>query len=109
MRCPLFFLSVLAITAVLAGPARAGRPVYAVREHAEVAIASINAKSRTISVKLPKGGSQSLRVSPKTWIIKDDDEASFNDLKVGQLLRVRYIPRGGQAVTLEVLPPRGAK
>jgi hypothetical protein len=86
--------------------ARADQPVYAVREYPEVTITGINAETKAIGVRLPGGGGQDLRVSPKTWIIKDGEEATFADLAVGQRLRVRYIPRGAQAVTLEILPAR---
>jgi hypothetical protein len=82
-----------------------GRPDYAVRSHPEVTITGINTKTKRVSVKI-KGGSQSLSVGPKTWIMKDDEEASFADLRVGQRLRVWYIPRGALAVALEVLPPK---
>jgi hypothetical protein len=110
MRILLSFLVLLATAAVDAANTEAGRPVYAVREYPEVTITGINSNTKRISVKLPRrGGSHSLQVGPKTWIIKDGDEASFADLRVGQRLRVRYIPRGGQAVTLEVLPPTGEK
>ena len=68
-------------------------------------ITKINEKGKGIVLKLPKGGSQALAVGPKTWLIKDGEEASFEDLQVGQRLNVRYIPRTSQAVTLEVLPP----
>ncbi len=85
----------------------AGRPVYAVRSHPEVTITGINAKTKRINVQLAnRGGSQSLSVGPRTWIMKDDEEASFADLRVGQRLRVWYIPRGALAVALEVLPPK---
>jgi hypothetical protein len=43
----------------------------------------------------------------KTWIIKGKDPGSLADLRVGQRLRVRYIPRGALAVTLEILPSKG--
>jgi hypothetical protein len=104
--CPTHLLPPLLILASFSS--FAGRPVYAVREYPEVTITGINAETKSITVRLPKGGgSQSLRVGPKTWIIKDDEEAAFADLRVGQRLRVRYIPRGGLAVTLEVLPTKG--
>ena len=84
--------------------ANAGRPVYAVLEYKDVPISSIDEKTKSIILKLPNGGTHRLVVSAKTWIIKDGDEASFGDLRVGQRLHVRYIPRFTQAVTLEVLP-----
>ena len=93
------------IAAMAIGPATAGRPIYAVLEYKDVTITSINNKAKTIQLKLPKDGSTGLAVGPKTWILKDGDEASFEDLRVGQRLNVRYIPRTSQAVTLEVLPP----
>jgi hypothetical protein len=98
---PLLFLTALA--------ASAGRPVYSVREYPDVTVTGINAQTKSVTVQLPKGGSQSLRVGPKTWFVKDDEEAAFADLRLGQRLRVHYIPRGGQAVALEVLPPKGKK
>jgi hypothetical protein len=83
-----------------------GRPVYSVRSYPEVTITGVNAKTKRINVQLAsKGGGQILNVGPKTWIVKDDEEATFADLRVGQRLRVWYIPRGAQAVALEVLPP----
>jgi hypothetical protein len=82
----------------------AGRPVYAVREYREVIVSGINAKTKAIGFQLPRpsGGYQYLRVSPKTRIIKDDQEGTFADLRVGQRLHVWFIARGGQAVMLEV-------
>jgi hypothetical protein len=104
MRSTLFCLTLLATAAVAAGPAKAGRPVYAVVEEKDVTITNITAKS--ILLKSPKGGTYRLGVGPKAWIIKDGDEGSFEDLRVGQRLHVRYIPRTSQAVTVEVLPPK---
>lgn len=110
MRSTLFVLTLLALVAVAAKPAQAGRPVYAVLEHKDVTITSINTKAKSILFKLPgKDGTHGLSVVPKTWILKDGDEASFADLRVGQRLQVRYIPRTSQAVTLEVLPSKGEK
>jgi hypothetical protein len=108
MRQLLCFLTMLVCVAA-AESVQAGRPVYAVREYPDVEITSINTKTKRLSVRLPGRGSHSLSVGPKTWIIKDNEEASFADLRVGQRLRIRYIPRGGQAVTLEVLPSKGPK
>jgi hypothetical protein len=59
--------------------AEATQPVYAVREYPEVTIAAINAETKKIIVSLPEGGGRAFNVSPKTWIIKDDDEATFAD------------------------------
>ncbi|MFO0969970.1 MAG: hypothetical protein U0793_30835 [Gemmataceae bacterium] len=109
MRSTLLFLTFLALASGAAGPVKAGRPVYAVLEQKDVTITTINEKAKRVLVTLPKGGSLSLAVGPKTWIIKDGDEASFDDLRVGQRLHVRYIPRTSQAVTLEVAPPKAEK
>ena len=110
MRATLFFLTLLATVVVAVAPANAAQPVYAVREHPEVTITGINAETKRITVELPgDGGAQALRVVSKTWIIKDGDEASFADLRVGQRLHVWLIPRGAQAVALEVLPPKDEK
>ncbi len=79
------------------------RPIYTVKEFPEVRVASINKETQRISVELIDGGSQSLSIGPKTWLIKDNEEASFSDLKVGQNVRVHFIPRGSQAVAVEIL------
>ncbi len=85
----------------------AGRPVYTVREHLDVRIVLLNTKTKSFTVQMPKNlGSQSLSVGPKTWIMKDNEEASFADLRIGQRVRVHYIPRGAQAVAVEVLRPK---
>jgi hypothetical protein len=99
----------LLVGVAVAGRAvEAGQPIYAVREYPDVTITGINNKTKTITVTLTNG-SQALRIGPKTWIIGDNKEASLADLRVGQHLRVRYIPRGAQAVTLEMLPGKGEK
>jgi hypothetical protein len=104
MRNTRLVLTLLATAAVTTSPVKADQPVYAIREYPQITIATINAETKRIGVELPNGGSQDLGIGPKTWIIKDGGEASFADLRVGQRLRVRYIPRSAQAVTLEVLP-----
>jgi hypothetical protein len=85
----------------------AGRPVYTVQSHPEVTVTGINAKAKRITVQVAgKGFSQILNVGPKTWVMKDNEEAAFADVRVGQRLRVWYIPRGALAVALEVLPAK---
>src|SRR4051794_13827980 len=73
------------------GFAPAAQPVYAVVERGDVKVVAVNAKSKTIKVE-EKGGSLVLSVGPKTWIIANEKEAAFADLKVGQRLRVLMIP-----------------
>lgn len=92
-----------AIVVLLALAPIGARPVYAVREYVDAPIVGINPQTQRVSVALPKGGYQSLSVGAKTWIIRDDEEAQFADLRMGQRLHVWYIPRGGQAVVLEIL------
>jgi hypothetical protein len=82
------------------------RPVYAVREYADVPITSINAQAQRFSVAVPTGGRQALSVSAKTWLMQNNEEAKFEDLRVGQRVHVWFIPRGGQAVAMEILPPK---
>jgi hypothetical protein len=81
-------------------------PVYAVREHADVPITNINSQTRRFFVAFPTGGGQALSVSAKTWLMQDNEEAKFEDLRVGQRVHVWFIPRGGQAVAIEILPPK---
>ena len=83
------------------------QPVYAVREFADVRITAIHIDRKYFLVELPSGGgSASFHVGPKTWFIKDNEEATLADLQLGQRVHVRFIPRGSQAVTVEVLPPK---
>jgi hypothetical protein len=101
--------SLLAVPALCLGVlfSPSGRPVYSVQAHPEVTITGINAKDKRITAKVAgKEFVQVLNVGPKTWIAKDNEEASFANLRVGQRLRVWYIPRGSLAVALEVLPPK---
>jgi hypothetical protein len=110
MKTTLFFLILLTNAANVTCPVIAAQPVYAVHEYPDVAIIGVMSNprvinTRAIKVQIPntQGGALYLKVSPKTWIIKNNAEAAFADLKTGQHVRVRYIPRGGLAVTLEVL------
>jgi hypothetical protein len=106
--CPWRPLSALLALLLCALASSAGRPVYTVREYLDVPIVSINVKTRRFSVPMPKNpGVQALSVSPKTWILKDNEEASFADLRVGQRVRVHFIPRGGQALAVEMLRAKG--
>src|SRR5262245_60163634 len=115
MRSTFFFVAFLATAAVAAAPAKAARPVYAIRELQEVTIYRIFTPPKSkhlgerlfVHVKLPNGDKRMVIAVGKTWIIKDNDPGSFADLRVGERLRVRYIPRGALAVTLEVLPSKG--
>jgi hypothetical protein len=95
----------LLLILIFVGAADALRPVYTVIEYPEVTITGINANTRRVSVKIPMGW-QALSVGPKTWLIKDNEEATFEDLRVGQRVRVHLIPRGAQAVAIEVLRPK---
>jgi len=111
-----FFVAFLATAAVAAAPAEAARPVYAIRELQEVTIYRIFTPLKSkylgdrlfVHVKLPNGATKMVIVVRNTWIVKGNDPGSLADLQVGHRLRVRYIPRGALAVTLEVLPPQGA-
>src|SRR3954452_18841149 len=103
MRSTLWLLPLLAFAAGAAAPSQPGQPAYAVLEYREGTIATIDDKAKSLLLKLPKGGTHRLAVVAKTWIINDGAEGSFKDLRVGQRLQVRYIPRTSQAVTLEVL------
>ena len=38
--------------------------------------------------------------------MQNNEEAKFEDLRVGQHVHVWFIPRGGQAVAIEILPPK---
>jgi hypothetical protein len=108
MRWFVLLIAILTIIrSAMAGEPPDKQPVYAIKEMADVVIISIDPKmNRAISVSVPPyGGTQHLVVGPKTWIIKDGAEATLADLQEGQHLRVRLIPRGGLAVTLEVLSP----
>ena len=82
------------------------QPVYAVREYADVTIVGINPETQRLSVTVPTGGSQSLTVSTRTWIIQQNGEGTFASLHVRQHLHVWFIPRGGQAAILEILPTK---
>src|SRR4051812_45787008 len=100
--------SFVALVAAVASPtAQAGRPVYAVLEEKDATIAGITGKS--LLLKGAKGGSQRLSVGAKTWVIKDGDEGTIEDLRVGQRVNVRYIPRTSAVVTVEVLPTKSEK
>jgi hypothetical protein len=45
------------------------------------------------------------------WIMKNNEEAGFDDLRSDQHVHVWYIPRGGLAVAVEILSsqPTGRK
>ena len=109
MKNALFIGTLLTFAAAAAGFGQDGRPVFAIVEEKDVSIASIDAKGKSILLKSAKGGTHRLGVVPKTWIIKDNAEATIDDLRVGQVLLVRYIPRTAQAVTIEVLPAKEGK
>ncbi len=99
MRKLVPLLAILILTTI----ADAARPIYKVVELPEVTITRINTTTKMILVTLPNGGTGTLSVGPKTWFIKDNDEATFEELKVGQRVRVHHIPRTTQAVAIEVL------
>jgi hypothetical protein len=101
---PLLLLTLTPILTMTSLTALAARPVYAVREYPEVVISGINAQTKAIGFSTPGGGFQDVRVGPKTWIIKDNDEATFEDLRVGQRVHVWFMARAAQAVVVEVLP-----
>jgi len=89
--------------------AEALQPIYAVREYPEITIISVYAERRkSITVSLRKGGTHTLQIGPKTWIIKDNNPGTFEDLQAGQRVRVWYIPRGSQAVIIHILRPIGS-
>src|SRR4051812_14964493 len=73
-----------------------GQPVYKVGNYKDVPITSINAQTKRFGITPPFGGGQSMGTSPKTWFLKDNQEATFTDLKVGQRVSVWFIPRGAQ-------------
>jgi hypothetical protein len=98
-------LTLTSVLMTISHVAFAARPVYDVREYPDVVITGINARTRAISFPTPDGGSQALRLGPKTWIIRDNEEATFRDLQIGQHIHVWFIPRGAQAVVVEVLSP----
>jgi hypothetical protein len=98
------FLKV-SLPAFASASASDARLVYAVREEEFIA-RDIRPKTNTIQYDLPYGGWGIIHVSPKTWYIKDNEEATFEDLRVGQRLHVWMIPRGSQAVIVEILPPK---
>ncbi len=101
------FLMFIPVALMLTISVRADRPVYAVRDYDDVLITRLYVNNQGIIVELPKdGGFHVLHAGPKTWFIKNGDEASFSDLRVGQHVHIRFIPRGGQAVTVEVLSPK---
>jgi hypothetical protein len=106
-----FLLLVPAVLMVSLPPPGPGLPLpYVVGEYPDVAISYLSPERRTIVVNTPKGGSHTLGVGPKTWIFKADGEpGTFTDLRVGQRIRVRFIIRGGEVVTVDVLPPKAKK
>jgi hypothetical protein len=80
------------------------QPAFVILEYPKMTITQVRAETNQVFVSEgPDTNSVTLRVSPKTWIVKDEKEASLADLRIGQSVRVRYVPKGSQAVTLEVL------
>jgi len=68
----------------------------------EIVAREVRPETKTIVFGAPHG-SWVLRISPRTWIFKDGEEATFADLRDGQRLHVWFTPRGSNAVIIEVL------
>jgi hypothetical protein len=70
----------------------------------EIVARAVRPQTKSIAYDLPHG-SGSLYVGPRTWIFGGGEQIPFADLRQGQRLHVWYVPRGAQAVIVQVLPP----
>jgi hypothetical protein len=106
MRRIVLLASVVAMTSVSAFAMRPAGPdlrVYGGMMDREVVLRDVRPATKTIQFDLAHLH-ESLYVGPRTWIFKDHEEATFADLHDGQRVHVWYVPLGGQAVVIEVLP-----
>jgi hypothetical protein len=81
----------------------AAQPVFTLRELPDVELVRIHRNGKVIDVRGPRGDKTTLGVSPKTWILKAEEEGSYADLQIGQRLRVNVIPRAMRAVAVQIL------